>query len=137
MILSTQDDQEKKPINYLLILLRLVALLMLAFSVGYWAKLVGLSDAAVRFDTLPNAWKVAATALVVLQPVTALGLWGGWHWGIVLWILVALIEFSMYGLNPAIFGQSNMLLVFHAAGLATYVVMLLLLPKLQKPQSNE
>ena len=87
---STQNSPLSR-LNYMLILLRIVSMLLLAFSVGYWSKLIGLADAEVRFDTLTTAWKIAATSLVVLQPVAALGLWGGWHWGIVLWVLVAVI----------------------------------------------
>ena len=119
----------------MLILLRIIAMLLLAFSVGYWSKLVGFADAGIRFDTLPVAWKIAATALVVLQSVAALGLWGGWHWGVVLWVLVAVIEFAMYGLNPAIFGEADLLLIFHATGLAAYVLMLALMPNRQRSTS--
>ncbi|WP_312418808.1 DUF6163 family protein, partial [Shinella sp.] len=56
--------------------LRLVAVTSLWFALQYWAMLTGFSlGGAGRFDLLPSAWKAAATALAVLFPVAAVGLW--------------------------------------------------------------
>ena len=113
-------EVETEQLDYSLILLRIVSLILLAFSIAYWTKLVGVVDPTLRFDTLSNAWKIAATSLVVLQAVASLGLWGGWRWGVVLWVLVALIEFMMYAINSSVFGSANTLLVFHGVSLTMY-----------------
>ena len=133
---SADDDAKTSDIDYSLILLRIVSLTLLAFSIAYWTKLVGVVDPALRFDTLTSAWKVAATSLVVLQAVASLGLWGGWRWGVVIWVLVALIEFVMYGLNSSIFGSANILLVFHAVSLMMYFATTIYANWLQNRQHN-
>ncbi|MEM7069810.1 MAG: DUF6163 family protein [Pseudomonadota bacterium] len=121
--------ESDKPIDYTLLLLRAISLVLLVFSISYWASLVGYSDETIRFDTLSNPWKIAATSLVVLQPVAALGLWGGWRWGVVIWILVALIEGAMYGVYYDIFGAAFYLLLFHAIGLVLYFAFLIIFTK--------
>ncbi|MEM9277803.1 MAG: DUF6163 family protein [Pseudomonadota bacterium] len=111
-------------VNYLMLLLRVVSLVLLAFSASYWAKLTGISDGNIRFDTMSSPWKVAATSLVVLLPVASLGLWGAWRWGVVVWIIVMIIEVTMYGFYPAIFGQANIVLLFHAIAITVYLMVL-------------
>ncbi|MEM7020200.1 MAG: DUF6163 family protein [Pseudomonadota bacterium] len=123
--------------DFVLMLLRLVSIILLALSAGYWAKLVGISDGLVRFDTMSIPWKVAATTLVVLQPVAALGLWGGWRWGVVVWIITALIEGVMYGLNSDIFGEAGLLLLFHLFAFLTYVVIVWVTSSLKSGSRNE
>ncbi|MGI9351628.1 MAG: DUF6163 family protein [Rhizobiaceae bacterium] len=112
---------------YTLLLMRVVASVLLVFSASYWALLVGISDSATRFDSMSTSWQLAAASLVVLQPVAALGLWGGWRWGVVMWVFVAAIEFTMYGIYPDIFGEANFLLIFHAVGILAYICMALFL----------
>ena len=113
--------------DYVLLFLRLVSMVLLAFSAGYWAMLTGISDSEIRFDTMSSAWKIAATSLVVLQPIAALGLWGGWRWGVVLWILVAAIEATMYGVYPGTFGEYAFALAFHSSTILIYFLAILII----------
>ena len=54
--------------------LQMVALVLLFFSIGYWTKMVGIADPAQSFETMTAPWQAAIAALVILQPVAALGL---------------------------------------------------------------
>lgn len=94
--------------------------------------LTGIADNEIRFDTMSSAWKIAATSLVVLQPIASLGLWGGWRWGVVLWILVAAIEGTMYGIYPGVFGQFTTALAFHAGTISFYFLAILIVSMRKK-----
>ena len=118
-------DSSNEQSYYILLLMRVVASVLIVFSASYWALLVGITDNTIRFDSMSTGWQLAATSLVVLQPVAALGLWGGWRWGVVIWIFVAAIEFTMYGIYPDTFGEANFVLIFHAVGILAYICMVL------------
>ncbi|MEM7215993.1 MAG: DUF6163 family protein [Pseudomonadota bacterium] len=111
--------------NYRLILLRMASMVLLAYSAAYWGQLTGATNMDIRFDTMTVPARATISTLAVLQPVASLGLWGGWRWGIVLWIVIAAIEFTMYGLYPQVFGQANLVLLFHVTGLGVYFLALL------------
>lgn len=103
--------------------LRLAAVICLMFGVEYWAMLTGYSlGGRARFDLLALPWRVAATALSVMFPVAALGLWLTVSWGPVIWLFAAGAQVAMYTVWPEIFGQ-NMLVVFlHALTAIVYAV---------------
>jgi len=105
------------------LLLRLVAVACFWFGLNYWALLIGLSfEGSGRFDLLPVPWRVAATALAVVYPVAALGLWLLVSWGPVLFVVAAATEATMFGLYPEIFGKKPMLLMMHGSIAVTYVL---------------
>nr|WP_318911340.1 DUF6163 family protein [Shinella zoogloeoides] len=96
--------------------LRLVAVASLWFALQYWAMLTGFSlDGRGRFDLLPPAWKAASTALAVLFPVAAVGLWLLVSWGPVIWLIAAATEITMHEVYPSIFGINRLLVIMHVA----------------------
>lgn len=105
--------------------LRVVAFFLLLFAIGYWSQVVGLGDQALRFDVAPNHWRVASVALLVLQPVAALGLWGASRWGVTVWLMTIAIEFAMFAIYPSLFGERPTLLMFHAVCAVFYLGALL------------
>jgi len=109
------------------IYLKLVALVLLAFAIRYWARLIGLEDPVIGFDTIATQWQIALGSLVVLLPVAALGLWCNTRWGVVIWILVIAVECSMYGFFRAYFGKFDQLIIFHAVSFSCFVLAKLLL----------
>lgn len=102
--------------------LRILALIFICFAVRYWILLVGALDNEVRFDTMQNHWKIVATFFSVFYPVAALGLWGLFRWGIVIWFLTAGLELAMHVLYPQLYGELNSLVVFHCASMGTWLV---------------
>ena len=101
--------------------LRLLALVFIVFAVRYWLLVVGVSNSEIRFDTMPNHWKVAGTFFSVFYPIAALGLWGLFRWGIVIWFLIASLELVMYVFYQQLYGQHNSLVVFHLASMGTWL----------------
>jgi hypothetical protein len=97
--------------------LRLVAVGSLWFALQYWAMLTGFSfNGQGRFDLLPPAWKAAYTALAVLFPVAAVGLWLLVSWGPVA------TEIAMHEVYPSIFGIDRLLVFAHGAVAIVFVL---------------
>ena len=76
---------------------------------------------------MPVSWQAALSALVILQPIAALGLWGNTRWGVVVWGLVILIEVLVYVFEPLILSRPQMLLTFHITSFTLYLVIVALL----------
>ena len=105
------------------VFLRLIAIACFWFGLQYWAMLVGYSlDGLARFDLLNLPWKVAASSLAVLFPVSALGLWLTVSWGPVLWAIAAAVQVSMYVVWPDIFGNNRLVPLLHGFVAALYIV---------------
>ncbi|WP_314088075.1 DUF6163 family protein [Shinella sp. M31] len=103
--------------------LRLAAVGALWFALQYWAMLTGFSfNGQGRFDLLPPAWKAAYTALAVLFPVAAVGLWLLVSWGPVIWLVAAATEVAMHEVYPSIFGIDRMLVLLHVAIAVLFVL---------------
>lgn len=110
------------------VFLRLIAISCFWFGLQYWSMLVGYSlNGHARFDLLDLPWKVASTALAVLFPVAALGLWLTVSWGPVIWVLAAAVQCLMYGVWPAIFGFNPLIIILHAGVAVLYCVFRLVL----------
>lgn len=103
-------------------LLRLSALVLFAVGIGYWIRLVGIYEGPLwRFDLMPFWWKVAAPSLAVLYPVAGVGLWMLTSWGIVIWLLIAIVEAVMHLAFARLFGGLPPWFTFHAVGLALFL----------------
>ena len=103
--------------------LRLVAVGSLWFALQYWAMLTGFSFGGQgRFDLLPPAWKAAYTALAVLFPVAAVGLWLLVSWGPVIWLIAAATEIAMHEVYPSTFGVNRLLVFTHGAVALLFVL---------------
>ena len=105
----------------LVIFKRMVALFLLIFALGYWARITGLyPGGGLQFDTMPEHWRIASTVLAVMLPVSALGLWGQFSWGTISWLLTVAIELSMYLGLPERFAGGREVVWFHLVAVAVY-----------------
>ena len=106
-----------------MVFLRLVAVGCLWFALQYWAMLTGFGFGGKgRFDLLPPAWKAASTALAVLFPVAAVGLWLLVSWGPVVWLIAAATEIAMHEAYPSIFGVNRLVVLMHIAVAVAFVL---------------
>ena len=104
---------------------RLIALYLLIFAIQYWIRIVGLMEGPqARFDTMAEHWQIAAVTLSVIMPVAALGLWGRFPWGPLVWMLVIATELTMYIGFPELFGVKNGAVIFHLICLGLYMLFL-------------
>ncbi len=106
--------------------LRVLSLIFICFAIRYWFLLVGAWEANIRFDTMPNHWKVASTFFAVSYPVAALGLWGLSRWGVVVWFLVASVEVGLHFFYSEIFEEYPSLIMFHLISMAIWLIYILI-----------
>ncbi len=100
--------------NGYVIFLRLLAVIGMAWGIGYWLRLIGWHEAPDwRFDTMSVSWRVAACTLAVLYPFSASGLWMLASWGAVLWFCAAAMELAMYLFFPDTFGARPLIVALH------------------------
>lgn len=105
-------------------LYRLAALYCLAFGLFYWARLIGFHEGAGwRFDLMPVHWQVACTALGVLFPFAASGLWMLASWGPVIWFICAVGETVMFIGFPELFGANLPVVAVHGATALAFIVL--------------
>jgi hypothetical protein len=101
---------------------RIAAIYCLFVGADYWIRLIGIHPGDLwRFDLMPDHWKVAATALALLFPVAATGLWLLAPWGPVIWVAAAAIESMIYTVFSDTFGFRPLVPLGHALILAAYV----------------
>ncbi|WP_353617073.1 DUF6163 family protein [Rhizobium sp. EC-SD404] len=122
-MLLESDARPRETLTFRLfnIFQRLVAIGALVSALHYWALLSGLYGGELwRFDLMPIHWRVAATALAVLFPVAAVGLWMPVSWGPVIWFCAAATEIAMHLGFPSLFGQNLVVVALHLAVIAIY-----------------
>ncbi len=118
MVISAKQRQKGRVDFIFLACQRIVALLLIGLAIQYWMRLIGIFEGPqFRFDTMPEHWRFAASALAVLLPATALGLWGGSTWGTVLWLVVIALELAMHTWFADLFGRADLRVIFHIASL--------------------
>ncbi|MEE9375921.1 MAG: DUF6163 family protein [Rhizobiaceae bacterium] len=103
--------------------LRLLAIVFFALSLHTWMTAIGFWEGSnFRFDTMSTPWKIYTAMLLVLNPVTTVGLWTTLSWGRVVWFLA--IGTQIIGLLRFDLGSmlGNQLMLFHLGTLAIYVI---------------
>ena len=100
--------------------LRGVSTYCIIVGIAYWIRLIGYYPGDEwRFDLMPLHWQIAVSALSVLFPFAAVGLWMLASWGPVVWFICAAGETTMYYVYSAKFGAKPEILAVH--GLVAFV----------------
>ncbi|MFZ1815773.1 MAG: DUF6163 family protein [Rhizobiaceae bacterium] len=108
--------------NLYALFLRVVSMFLLLFALQYWGRLVGIFDGAdYRFDTMAAHWRAGGSLLAVLLPVAALGLWGLFSWGPVVWLITVGVEISMYTWFSDLFGRADLRVSFHLLAIVIFL----------------
>ncbi|HSO46868.1 MAG TPA: DUF6163 family protein [Rhizobiaceae bacterium] len=122
MVMTARRREAGRVDTLYVLFLRVVALFLIVFAIQYWMRLLGVQEGAdYRFDTMSEHWRLATSVFSVLLPVAALGLWGGYAWGVVLWLLAAAIEIGMHAWLTPLYGRADMLLGFHLSAMVVLV----------------
>ncbi len=103
--------------------LRLLSIAFIAFTIHIWLTAIGYWEGAnFRFDTMEWKWKIYTAVLLVLNPVTSVGLWTTLSWGRVVWFLAAgfqIIAWLSFKMLPALGLE---VIYFHLITLAIYLI---------------
>ncbi|WP_174801679.1 DUF6163 family protein [Martelella limonii] len=92
---------------------RCVAAFLLVIALYNWAELIGLAGDG-RFDLISPDQRIVEVVLAVAYPVAAAGLWFGVGWGLVLWVIGAVVEVALSA-TPAFVGLHILLFGLYGA----------------------
>ncbi|MFK7903169.1 MAG: DUF6163 family protein [Nitratireductor sp.] len=124
MALQPKPQSKAFPFFYLIgsLFYRLISLVLIYIAIVYWMGILGIShEGERRFDLIALHWQYATTILCVLLPIAALGLWGGFSWGVAIWLICAITELVMYQALPHLFGQHPNIVFFHLFCMVVFV----------------
>ena len=109
-----------KPSTFLVLLMRLLAIVYLGLAVDTWAGLIGYGRGPFLADMTIER-QVLSVFLSILYPFVAVGLWMATSWGAVVWLLTAALRLALdLGVVPGV--AANL-----AAALAAVVAVVLYL----------
>lgn len=128
MPIAMNQQQSGNLLDFLkMLFFRMVALFLLLFALKYWIQILGITSGTnSRIDLMPEHWQIASVVLCVLLPISAVGLWGRFAWGPLVWFLVIGVEFTMYLGLQSYFGTNEYALLFHLVTLGLFLIFLLL-----------
>jgi hypothetical protein len=122
MVMTARRREAGRVDKLYVLFMRVVALFMIVFAIQYWMRLLGVQEGAdYRFDTMSEHWRLASSVLAVVLPVAALGLWGGYAWGVVLWLIAATLEIGMHTWLAPLYGRADLLVAFHLLGVVVLI----------------
>lgn len=110
--------------EYLVLFLRLMAVVSLFKGLYHWAQVCGIGAAADDgFTAHTVAWQAATVFFAVLDLVAAVGLWLAAAWGAVVWlssvVSMAVVEIFF----PNIYGGSIMIVFVEMTLLGVYLIL--------------
>ncbi|MBB3772966.1 MULTISPECIES: DUF6163 family protein [Ancylobacter] len=81
--------------------LRVLAGFLLLKTIYSWTLICGVWDGTTsRFEMLSLAAQAAVIWAAIMNPVAAVGLWLGASWGVVLWLVTAMVQILINASAP-------------------------------------
>jgi len=119
--------------DYLVLFLRVVAVLSLAKGLYHWSQICGIGAASnTSFQMHGLAWQSATVFFAVIDLVAAVGLWLAAAWGAVVWLTAAVSMAVVEVFFPSIYG-SNAVIVFTETGLLAVYLWLAICSARERP----
>jgi hypothetical protein len=107
---------------YLVLFLRVMAVLSLLKGLYHWSIVCGIGDGPdASFEAAPMPWQAATVFFAVIDLVAAVGLWLTAAWGAVVWLTAAISMVAVQILFPTIYGGSLTPVCVELALLAVYL----------------
>lgn len=111
----------------LTIYLRGIAALLMLLGLRHWLYIAGIfNEPGWSFETMSTEWQFVTIHLAVVDLVAAVGLWMRVSWGNVLWVYAAVFEIAIHTAFAETFGLAPVVVGFHLATLAIFLVLLLM-----------
>lgn len=108
--------------DYLVLFLRIMAVVSLVEGLYHWAQLCGIGtspDQSFEMHTLP--WRSATVFFAVIDLVAAVGLWLAAAWGAVVWLTSAVSMAVVELFFPAVYGGSLFIVLTELSLLGVYL----------------
>ncbi|PZQ81930.1 MAG: hypothetical protein DI549_12860 [Ancylobacter novellus] len=104
-----------------LIYLRGLAGFLLLKTIYSWTLICGVWDGDTsRFEGLSMAAQAAVIWAAIMNPVAAIGLWLGASWGVVLWLVTAMVQIIINASAPEGVGRLFILAAVETVLVAVY-----------------
>lgn len=97
-------------------------LLAFLYAIGFILHLLDLFDLRLIYTDMNTTWKFWTVYLLVFDGLAAIFLWLNKIIGEYLFILIACSQLAAYILFRNIFGEQNILILFHIVCLLTYIL---------------
>ena len=107
--------------QYLVLFLRLMAVLSLIKGLYHWAAVCGIGAGADGFETHTVAWQTATVFFAVIDLVAAVGLWLAAPWGAVVWLTSVVSMAVIEVFFPQVYGGSIFVVLVEATLLGAYL----------------
>jgi hypothetical protein len=108
--------------EYLVLFLRLMAVVSLAKGLYHWGQVCGIGAAPDEgFLAHTMAWRSATVFFAVLDLVAAVGLWLAAAWGAVVWLSSVVSMAVVEAFFPNVFGGSIMVVLVEVTLLGVYL----------------
>jgi Family of unknown function (DUF6163) len=121
-----ERPREGRWTTYLVLFLRVMAVLSLMKGLYHWSIVCGIGDGPdASFETAPMPWQAATVFFAVIDLVAAVGLWLTAAWGAVVWLTAAISMVAVQILFPTIYGGSLMPVFVELGLLAVYLLLAL------------
>ena len=108
--------------EYLVLFLRIMAVVSLAKGLYHWAQVCGIGaapDDTFEMHTLP--WQTATAFFAVIDLVAAVGLWLAAPWGAVVWLTSVVSMAVVEVFYPQVYGGSIFIVLAEASLLGVYL----------------
>lgn len=108
--------------DYLVLFLRIMAVLSLAKGLYHWSQVCGIGVAPDRtFQMHDLPWQSATAFFAVIDLVAAVGLWLAAAWGAVVWLTSTVSMAVVELFFPRIYGGSTFIVLTEMSLLAVYL----------------
>jgi hypothetical protein len=107
--------------GYLVLFLRIMAVISLAKGLYHWAALCGIGAGAGGFEAHTVAWQTATVFFAVFDLVAAVGLWLAAPWGAVIWLTSVVSMAVVEVFFPQVYGSSLLIVLTGVTLLGAYL----------------
>ena len=108
--------------EYLVVFLRIMAVLSLIKGLYHWAAVCGVgAPADGGFEAHALAWQAATVFFAVIDLVAAVGLWLAAPWGAVVWLTAAVSMAVVEVFFPQVYGGSLFVILIEVTLLCAYL----------------
>ena len=108
--------------EYLVVFLRIMAIVSLAKGLYHWAQVCGIAASADGgFKSHTVAWQTATVFFAVIDLVAAVGLWLAAAWGAVVWLTAVVSMAVVEVFFPQVYGGSIFVVLGETALLGVYL----------------
>jgi hypothetical protein len=113
--------------GWLILFVRIVAVLSIAKGLYHWALVCGIGDpTGTAFESAPLAWQTATVFFAIIDLVAGVGLWLAAAWGGVVWLTAAISMAAVEVLFPQIYGGRLTVVIIELVGVAAYLGLMVL-----------